>query len=236
MDIMEPGIYRDTTQAMNGCDSITTLILTVNKPYYNYRTEHVFEGQSVDFFGASYTTTGTYYHYGTTPEGCDSTSVLQLIVHQLVDTTVTVCSTELPYLWINKWDGSVTPLYTAGIYRNDTTYYNGERMFYGLQLIVKQPTDTTIYREICAGSTYTFNGQALSESGEYRDTLRNAGGCDSIVVLHLNVLPKFYHVIDRTIYEGDTVHFEGQTYSAAGTYPVRYQSSFGCDSIIELCI
>ena len=234
MDIMEPGIYRDTTQAMNGCDSITTLILTVNKPYYNYRIEHVFEGQSVDFFGAFYATTGTYYHYGTTPEGCDSTSVLQLIVHQLVDTTVTVCSTELPYLWINKWDGSVTPLYTAGTYRNDTTFFDGERMFYGLQLIVKQPTDTTIYREICAGSTYTFNGQALSESGEYRDTLRNAGGCDSIAVLHLNVLPKFYHVIDRTIYEGDTVHFEGQTYSAGGSYPVRYQSSFGCDSIIEL--
>ena len=80
------------------------------------------------FFGNTYATTGTYYHYGTTPEGCDSTSVLQLIVHQLVDTTVTVCSTELPYLWINKWDGSITPLYAAGTYRNDTTFYNGERM------------------------------------------------------------------------------------------------------------
>ena len=228
------GIYSDTLVAANGCDSIKTLILTVNKPYYNYKVEHVFEGQTVTFFGNTYSTTGTYYHYGTTPEGCDSTSVLQLIVHQWVDTTVTVCSTELPYLWINKWDGSVTPLYAAGTYRNDTTFYNGERMYYGLQLIVKQPTDTTIYREICEGSTYSFHGQALSESGEYRDTIRNTSGCDSIIILHLNVLPKFYHVIDRTIYEGDIVHFEGQTYSAAGTYPVRYQSSFGCDSIVEL--
>ena len=232
--LTEQGTYYDTLTTVNGCDSIVTLVLTVNKPYFHTRTEHVIEGNSVEFFGQQYSATGTYTHYGTTPTGCDSTSVLQLIVHPLVDTTVVICSTELPYLWENKWNGSVTPLYAAGIYRNDTTYVNSERMFYGLQLIVNQPTDTTIYREICEGSIYNFNGRELTTSGQYRDTIRNANGCDSVMILHLNVLKKYYNIINRTIYEGDTVIFRGETYSAAGVYPVRLTSSFGCDSIIEL--
>ena len=234
IDRTEPGIYRDTTQAKNGCDSITTLILTVNKPYFSTRIEHIFEGQQVPFFDTICSTTGTYYHYGHTPEGCDSTTVLQLYVHQAVDTVVNVCSNDLPYTWINKWNGNRTLLYTAGIYRNDTTYVNGERMFYGLKLVVNEPTSTTLYRSICEGSQYTFNGQLLSTAGEYRDTLRNAAGCDSIVVLHLNVEPTYYNTIDRTIYEGDTVKFQDQTYSTAGVYPVRFTTATGCDSIIEL--
>ena len=234
MSLTNAGIYRDTTRATNGCDSITTLILTVNKPYFSTRTEHIFEGQQVPFFDTICNTTGTYYHYGRTPEGCDSTTMLQLYVHKLVDTVVVVCSNDLPYTWINKWDGSQTLLYTAGTYRNDTTYVNGERMFYGLQLIVNESTTTTLYRSICEGSQYTFNGQALTTSGEYRDTLRNAAGCDSIVILHLNVEPTYYHADERTIFEGDSVLFQGQFYSAAGVYPVRYTTATGCDSIIEL--
>ena len=234
-DLTVAGIYRDTTQGMNGCDSIHTLVLTVNKAYYNYQVQHIIEGQTVSFFGKNYSTTGTYYHFGTTPEGCDSTSVLQLNVHAAVDTVVYVCSNNLPYLWVNKWDNSiVTPLYTEGTYRNDSVIVNGERMFYGLQLIIKQPTETTIYREICEGDMYNFNGKMLSTGGEYRDTVLNSIGCDSVIILHLNVLKKYYNTVTRTIYEGDTVMFLGQSYSAAGNYPIRYTSSFGCDSIIEL--
>ena len=234
-DLTVAGIYRDTTQGKNGCDSIHTLVLTVNKAYYNYQVQHIIEGQKIVFFGDTFSTTGTYYHFGTTPEGCDSTSVLQLNVHAAVDTVVYVCSNNLPYLWVNKWDNSiVTPLYTEGTYRNDSVIVNGERMFYGLQLIIKQPTETTIYREICEGDMYNFNGKMLSTGGEYRDTVLNSIGCDSVIILHLNVLKKYYNTVTRTIYEGDTVMFLGQAYSAAGNYPIRYTSSFGCDSIIEL--
>ena len=232
--ITEAGIYRDTLTAPNGCDSIQTLILTVNEPYYSTRTEHIIEGNEFVFFGDTFNTTGVYTHYGKNEYGCDSTSILQLFVHPLVDTVVTVCSSELPYQWINKWTGSVIELYTEGLYRNDTTYFNGERMFNGLQLIVRQPSDTTIYRDICEGDTYNFNGLYLKDAGEYRDTIKNSIGCDSIVILHLNVLSKYLNIIERTIHDGDTVHFQNQVYSTAGIYPARFTSSYGCDSIVEL--
>ena len=233
-DYTEQGTYYDTLTTTHGCDSIVTLHLTVHQPYFNTRTEHIFEGQQVAFFDTICSTTGTYFHFGATPQGCDSTTVLQLFVHKLVDTTVTVCSYDLPYIWTNKWDGTQTPLYTAGIYRNDTSYVDGERMFYGLQLVVNEPTNETIYREICEGNTYNFNGQQLATAGEYRDTLRNAVGCDSVVILHLNVLRKYYHTVTYSIYEGDSVFFQGQYFKESGAYPFRFTSSFGCDSVVEL--
>jgi hypothetical protein len=220
-------------RAANGCDSIVTLILTVNKPYYNIIREKILEGQYYVFFGDTIRETTTVSHSARTPEGCDSTTVLELSVHQLVDTVVTVCSNDLPYRWTNRWNGLEETFYSAGTYRNDTLI-NGERMFYGIKLQVKDPTSVTIYREICEGSTYNFNNRFLTEGGEYRDTIRNTSGCDSITVLHLNVLRKYYHTVERTIYEGDSVLFEGKYYKAAGNYPFRFSSSFGCDSVVEL--
>ncbi|MFY8132227.1 MAG: hypothetical protein ACOVOL_03260, partial [Bacteroidia bacterium] len=40
---------------------------------------------------------------------------------------------------------------------------------------------------ICSGGSYAFGSRTLTAAGIYRDTLANATGCDSIVVLTLNV-------------------------------------------------
>jgi hypothetical protein len=51
--------------------------------------------------------------------------------------------------------------------------------------IASEPTRDTI----CAGETYTWNGNTYTKPGSYTDTLTNIYGCDSIVTLHLEVLP-----------------------------------------------
>ena len=233
-NLNQGGVYRDTLTAANGCDSIVELHLTVNRPYYSFREEHIVEGQEVIAYGQTFRMDTVYTHSSLTPNGCDSTVVLKVVVHPMVDTVVTVCSSDLPYIWINKWNGQPTPLYTAGLYRNDTTMVGDQRMFYGLRLIVIQPSETTIYREICEGGFYNFNGQNLSEAGEYHDTIKNTSGCDSVIILHLNVLSKYYHMVEHTIYEGDSMLFEGQYYKESGAYPIRFTSSYGCDSVMEL--
>ncbi len=48
---------------------------------------------------------------------------------------------------------------------------------------------STINTSICAGSSYTFNGVAITTPGTYLDTFVNACGNDSIVTLNLSVSP-----------------------------------------------
>ena len=58
---------------------------------------------------------------------------------------------------------------------------------YGLRLVLD--ADHVITRDtICAGDTYTWNGNTYTKPGSYTDTLQNIYGCDSIVTLNLEVL------------------------------------------------
>ena len=50
---------------------------------------------------------------------------------------------------------------------------------------ITEPT----YDTICAGESYEWNGKTYFKPGTYTDTLSNIHGCDSIVTLHLEVLP-----------------------------------------------
>lgn len=235
-DLKVGGTYRDTLTATNGCDSIVTLVLKVNKPYYNYREEHIVEGQVFIYNGERISKDTIITRKGLTPSGCDSTTIVKVILHPAVDTVVTVCNYELPYRWVNKWNGQVTPLYSAGIYRNDTTYVNGVRMYYGLQLVVNLPKDTTIHRTICSDSYYQFKGQNLNAQGEYRDTLVAANGCDSIVKLHLNVIPVSFQREEKTIFEGDSILFYGTYYKTAGTYTHRVDNGNQCYNTHEMVL
>ena len=49
---------------------------------------------------------------------------------------------------------------------------------------------TTLYDTICQGYEYDFFGEPLTESGPYTHTLQANNECDSVITLHLTVLPK----------------------------------------------
>jgi hypothetical protein len=57
------------------------------------------------------------------------------------------------------------------------------------QLTVLPLSGSNITASICAGASYSFNGQLLNATGIYGDTLINTQGCDSILTLTLTVNP-----------------------------------------------
>ena len=59
-------------------------------------------------------------------------------------------------------------------------------------------------------------------------------GCDSIVTLNLTVNPTYNEVLNEAICMGENFLFEGNIYTASGTYTNRLTTIEGCDSIITL--
>jgi gliding motility-associated-like protein len=58
---------------------------------------------------------------------------------------------------------------------------------------------------ICTGGPYFFNGQSITNSGFYIDTLQSSNGCDSIVQLNLTISsPPIVAISDATICFGET--------------------------------
>jgi gliding motility-associated-like protein len=78
--------------------------------------------------------------------------------------------------------------------------------------------------------SYSLNGQTLTASGTYTDTLVAANGCDSVVTLQLSVKHQSNSSVAKTICQGE--NFEG--YTISGTYVDTLISANGCDSIRTL--
>ncbi len=126
---------------------------------------------------------------------------------------------------------------TAGGNYNDTLVAaNGCDSIITLSLTVNQVVTTNINTHICNGSTYSFNGQTLSVGGTYNDTLSSVAGCDSFIVLHLQVVLSHTDSSSASVCQGDVYNFYGQSLTAAGVYRDTLTSSLGCDSIQVLSL
>ena len=229
-------ILRDTVLNGNGCDSIhfvqsvtilpsvdSTLVVTVcqdNLPFV--------------WRGSSYTATGQYrdtVRYSN--QLCDSIRfLLDLVVDSFVEVNeiMRVCQDDLPILW----QGQV--LTSEGLYF-DTTYSSSgcDLVRSRLDFRIDSIQYDTAFALICAVDTpYTWRNQQLSGSGRYRDTLRNAAGCDSIrYVFDLTVQFAFKQGSDVELCEDDLPYvWRGFTLNQPGMFfdTSRYIGS-GCDSI-----
>ena len=76
-------------------------------------------------------------------------------------------------------------LNATGIYYDTLMAANGCDSLVTLHLTVQSSIATALNDTICAGGSYLFKGQSLTNSGTYLDTLTAQGGCDSIITLNL---------------------------------------------------
>ena len=97
------------------------------------------------------------------------------------------------------------------------------------------PTDPIpVYVDICDGGSYNFDGEILSEPGIYLDTITTSGGCDSIIELHLSIVPPDPVPVYASVCPGDSYNMNGRIFSEPGIYFDSTVTAGGCDSIVEL--
>jgi putative IMPACT (imprinted ancient) family translation regulator len=96
------GTYKDTLIGASGCDSIVTLTLNVNAAVTGSQTVTICNSQlPYTWNGNTYNAAGTYKDTLISAAGCDSIVTLTLNVNAAVTgaQTVTICNSQLPYIW-----------------------------------------------------------------------------------------------------------------------------------------
>ena len=230
------GEYQHLLDYNDRCDTLVTMYLTILSEVVTEQETitigsdelpYTWRGQSINATGR-YTDIEQY-----TTVACDSAiHVLELTVLTTGTTdeqSVTICDSEAPYLWYGK-SYNATGKYTY------IEQYVGTDID-SIQHILNLTVNPTVYTEehITACDSYTWNGETYTQSGAYTYTTVAANGCDSIVTLHLTINNSEIGETEYiTICHGETYTWNGQTYSASGTYDVTLQSIHGCDSIVTL--
>lgn len=89
---------------------------------------------------------------------------------------------------------------------------------------------------ICQGQTFQVGNSVYTSAGTYADYFVSNGGCDSIVLTHLNVHQPITFDQTFALCPGDSVLVGSHWYSVPGVYTDVFAGPFGCDSIVHTTI
>ena len=181
-NVSEAGVYTQTLQTINGCDSIVTLTLNVNPVFNTELTATICQGQVYNEQGFNVSEAGVYTQTLTSANGCDSIVTLTLNVNPTFNTelSATICQGQV----YNEQGFNVSE---AGVYTQTLQTINGCDSVVTLTVSVNPTFDTTINATINAGETYAEYGFNESEAGTYVQNLQTEFGCDSTITLVLSV-------------------------------------------------
>ena len=223
------GTYYDTLTNYVGCDSFITLYLSI-KPVSNKTiNQTICANHPYTFNGHALSSSGTYRDTLVNHFGCDSFITLHLTVKPISTANVnnTICKNN-PYYFNQHW------LDSSGLYKDTLVNYAGCDSFISLQLVVKPISITNSQSSICGNQTYSFHHQLLNHSGVYHDTLQNYLGCDSTVILHLQVNISSSSNVTESVCSNRPYHFNHLYLDSSGIFHDTIPNYSGCDSTITL--
>ena len=213
---------------LTGCDSTTTLTLTVGDVIYNDAVEVTacdsYSWNAGDGETYIYTTSGTYNSAAYANNmGCASIDVLELTINNNSSHGVnaTACDTY-------TWNG--TEYNATGDYTYAYTDENNCASVDTLHLTINNNTSTAYTVTAC--DSYEWNGTVYTTSGDYTYDYSTNEGCTSVDTLHLTV-----NVNSNTAYTAtacDSYEWNGTVYTTSGDYTYNYENADGCASVDTL--
>jgi len=204
--------------------TVYTLHLIVNA------NPHVWEQIEVDNFpydyrGWTFNEPGKHDFKYLTSRGCDS--IVTVVAKKRVivqEETVVICPGQT-----YKWGYSSYQEYgQTGIYQETEKTKDGLRdsIYHILNLTVRYIPTTYVNKTICEGESYSFGGLTYREAGLYTHKFK-VDGCDSTVVLSLNVRAKDTILYAHHIKEGEVFNWYGKQYKEPGVYDIVGTNSYG---------
>ncbi len=225
----EAGIFTENLLTSNGCDSIVTIELSVNPVFDSFIENEICFGEEISLGGEIFTQEGVFEIQLTSVNACDSLVTLDLTVYQpaLINIEREVCD-----------GGEVmvgnTSYSTTGTHTTTLSTSQGCDSVVVLDLIVNEEFEFINEVAICDSESFEFAGQQFDETGVYEFPLISSKGCDSLVILDLEVISEFVTSLDEAICFGSTFLLGDSIYSEPGLYSNQFTSVNGCDSIVEL--
>ncbi|MCL2328853.1 MAG: hypothetical protein FWC39_10145 [Bacteroidetes bacterium] len=227
------GQYIFNRKTVNGCDSITTLTLTVNPTFDLQETiilcDDIFPFTFRDITFETGTAEGTYVFNRTTVTGCDSTVTLNLTYNTNFTEQITLCDSELPFTFRDITFGTGT---VSGDYVFNRTSLYGCDSIVTLSLTVNESFtvfDTIVLYDNDLPFTYlnmTFSHG--SYSGDYVFPRKTVSGCDSIIHLNLTI----HQILRQTICESELPTLIRDTWFPQGTPSDVYMVDKGLTTLI----
>jgi len=223
------GTYYERFSSSSACDSIHELMLTL----VDSDTIREKAASCGSYYWPAtkqrYTQSGEYIQHYFNQRGCDSLVILQLEVLPVFEhwDTVSVCE---QYIW--PINGKI--LHKSGIYHQKFQSIGGCDSTFALLLNVHATHEAIEMVDACDDFVWPVNGMHYVQSGTDQVMLQTQYGCDSLLILHLNIHRSCLHADTFESCEVYQWPVNGKTIDTSGMYTAHFQTSYGCDSVHTL--
>ena len=227
------GTYISSLTSVFGCDSVITTNITIEPSLTTDLTEAICDGDTYILpDGTTTTSSGIFSFTFVSAAGCDSIVTVDLTVNTVSSTTedVSICdggSYTLP-------DGTIAT--TDGTYISTLTSAFGCDSIITTNIIVTDMYLISLSPVICEGDLYVLpDGSVTDLAGSWSFTFTSVVGCDSMVVVDLEVNPVYENILPVSLCEGESIVLPDGTLvddPVSGIYTYTFISAAGCDSIV----
>ena len=224
----EAGTYEYISELGN-CDSLIVIELEVFTETITEEVSMCKGDPPFEFEDIKADETGIYTTVVTEPGECDILYEFFLTVldPSSFSTTRTLCEGEEIIV-----DGTVITI--GGSYDYVIPNKVGCDSTITVEVLESAPQSINISDEICQGDIYFFNGEEITDEGEYTANLESESGCDSIVILDLAFRSEVEVFYEETICEGETYILHDLEVDEQGIYSTMVSMATGCDSLVSL--
>ncbi len=176
----------------------------------------------------TWTSSGTYSDTIQNYAGCDSVITIYLTVGEMSNTINPVdCNSYTSPSGNYTWT-------TSGTYLDTIPAVGGCDSIITVNLTIGN-TSNTISPVVCNGTYTSPSGNYIwVSSGTYQDTIPNAAGCDSIILINLSVGSPTSSSITENTCGPYTSPSGNYTWQSSGVYQDTIPNSAGCDSVITI--
>ena len=225
-------VVNDTVRTLSGCDSLYKIIkINIVLPTTANNLVTGCHG-SVIFNGVTYTASTTVLDTIKTTFGCDS----------IYRTNQIVIENITPNNKVINLSGCGSVLYNGITYTTPTVLKDTIKSIGGCDSIYRTVNISIVITPVRNSNimngcgSVTFNGITYTSSTMVKDTIRTAGGCDSIYNITSINVQNITPIKDTIIFRGcsGNVVFNGTTYTASTIIKDTIKSSLGCDSIYKI--
>lgn len=222
------GSYLDTIPSTNGgCDTVITYNVTTASYQTSTQNISICSGQSVVINGQTVTAAGTYLDTVPATVGCDTIITYNVSVgnYNTQNVNVSLCPGQSTVI-----NGQTVT--APGTYFDTIPSTSSCDTIVAYQVTQSSYVPATQNISLCNGQSVVINGQTVTASGTYLDTIpTTTTGCDTLY----SYVVTFGGFIQQTrnvqICSGQSIVINGQTVNTAGTYLDTVSSSTSCDTI-----
>jgi gliding motility-associated-like protein len=222
------GIFSDTIQYSWGCDSlILTTNLTVNPVPTKNQKATICQGDAFQVGSNWHTQSGVFVDTLKSFTNCDS----------IVTTTLTVNPVSIKTQNSTICQGNTVKV-GSKIYNKTGIFIDTLKNFLNCDSIITtiltvNPVSIVSQNyAICTGDFILVGTKKHSQTGVFRDTLKNITNCDSIVTTNLTVNPISIKAQNIMICQGLFITVGNKTYNRTGVFRDTLKNFTNCDSII----